>query len=166
MSKLIPLNPLKKKALIVTTILLLIYLAILLRFILFKDSYAYLYNHFSNGFSWYLIEKKYTTANFIPFATIYYYLSGQDTTGTWSNLLGNIVLFIPFGFLIPLLLPKIKHITQIFIAAFLSSLFFEMLQLLLALGTFDIDDCILNSTGAIIGFLIYSIWKKYIPAIS
>lgn len=156
----------RKALLILTTVLLLAYLAILLRFILFKDSYQYLHNHFSNGFSWYLIEKKYTTANFIPFATIYYYLSGQDTTGTWSNLLGNIVLFIPFGFIVPVLLPKIKHITQIFIAAFLTSLFFEMLQLLLALGTFDIDDCILNSIGAITGFLIYSVLKNYIPTAS
>ena len=143
--------------------MLLAYLVILLRFILFKDSYEYLYQHFSNGFSWHLIEKKYRTANFTPFATIYYYLTGQDTTGTWSNLLGNIVLFIPFGLIIPILFPKIKQLTQIFLAAFLTSLFFEMLQLLIALGTFDIDDCILNSVGAMMGFLIYSIGKKHIP---
>jgi glycopeptide antibiotics resistance protein len=100
--------------------------------------------------------------NIVPFSTIYYYLSGQDTTGTIPNLLGNILIFVPFGLLLPLLNAKFKTFKYLILCSFVCSLFFETIQLLIAYGTFDIDDCILNIIGALIGFLLFKCLESYL----
>ena len=71
------------------------------------------------------------------------------------NFLGNTILFITFGFIIPLLW-NISN-TRFMIIGFCSSLFIEICQLFLARGT-DIDDLILNTFGVIIGLLIYRLF--------
>ena len=74
------------------------------------------------------------------------------------NFLGNIVLFIPFGLCIPLLWKTSTRKTAFL--GFCSSLFIELCQLFLARGT-DVDDLILNTSGVMLGLLIYKILKKY-----
>lgn len=68
------------------------------------------------------------------------------------NFLGNIIMFMPIGFFIPLLweIPDKK----IIIVGFLFSLFIEVCQLFLNRGT-DVDDLILNTLGTILGLLVY-----------
>jgi glycopeptide antibiotics resistance protein len=101
--------------------------------------------------------KGFASANFIPFKTLYYYLSLQEKleTGT-ENIGGNIVLFLPFGFLLPLAWRWFSQPLKLILAAFLCSLFLETLQLLFALGNFDVDDLLLNLCGALVGFLLFS----------
>ena len=78
----------------------------------------------------------------------------QNTTSWESiiiNLLGNIIMFIPFGFLGWL---NTKYFSfKKLIVDFLSALIIvEALQYLTRLGVFDIDDLALNSLGVWIGF--------------
>ncbi|MDD3172264.1 MAG: VanZ family protein [Herbinix sp.] len=75
------------------------------------------------------------------------------------NILGNILAFAPFGFLLPLL--KIKY-RKFFYTTFLCLLFsvsVELVQLLLKVGIFDVDDIMMNTTGGIIGYVSFMIFN-------
>lgn len=93
--------------------------------------------------------------NFIPFKTIYWFLTSKtDLIFKVSNLLGNIVLFIPFGAILYYCLHKlVKHIYLFFIC-FLLVTSLEFFQTKYEVGSFDIDDIILNSMGVILGILL------------
>lgn len=73
------------------------------------------------------------------------------------NFLGNIVMFMPIGFFIPLLW-KIST-KKVILSGFSISLLIEFCQLFLDRGT-DIDDLILNTLGTLLGFLCYQILFK------
>ena len=88
----------------------------------------------------------------LPFVSTVFFV--QNTTSWESiiiNLLGNIIMFIPFGFLGWL---NTKYFSfKKLIVGFLSVLIIvEALQYLTRLGVFDIDDLALNSLGVWIGF--------------
>lgn len=78
------------------------------------------------------------------------------------QLIKNIILFIPLGFLIPLIYSGIKT-KKIILIGFLTSLSIETIQFLLGqiIGynyrSFDINDLITNTLGTLIGILIYKI---------
>ena len=75
------------------------------------------------------------------------------------NFLGNIIMFIPFGFIIPLLW-NISN-KKVIIIGFSISLFIEIMQLFLSRGT-DIDDLILNTIGVLVGLIIFKLlYRKY-----
>ncbi|MBQ7678091.1 MAG: VanZ family protein, partial [Lachnospiraceae bacterium] len=96
----------------------------------------------------------------VPFTEIRRYMSRVDVIGSARvliNLAGNIVVFIPFGFLLPAMWPKgEKHHP---IAAVLVTITFstvvELLQYLTRSGIADVDDVILNSIGGFVGYLLY-----------
>lgn len=66
----------------------------------------------------------------------------------------NILIFLPFGIYLPLLLNNHKVLLTIIIS-FISSLSFELIQFLTALGSMQLMDLITNLLGSIIGILIY-----------
>lgn len=146
--------------------LFILYLLFVIKMILFKGSIEYILEHFNEKYSYELVGKKIKGANFYPFSTIYYYLSGQDSTGSWQNILGNIFLFMPLGFFLPMLIEKIQTLKQIALIAFIISLCLETIQLLIAYGSFDIDDSILNTFGTIIGYLGFNVLRHILPKIS
>ena len=80
-----------------------------------------------------------------------------------QNLFGNILLFIPFGFLLPMIL-KYKTFKRIFYFALLFSITIELSQFAAHyFGSFrsvDIDDILLNVIGAIIGFFFYKSFQQ------
>jgi len=94
-------------------------------------------------------------ANLIPFKTIIPYLLGK---GGWLivglNIGGNILLLVPFGFLLPLIFSTSNWKKILFIAP-LSGLSIELLQAYLHVGIFDIDDVILNGLGVVLGYWVY-----------
>lgn len=95
-------------------------------------------------------------SNFIPLKSIAYYALGGQSMGValW-NLAGNILAFVPMGFLFPILLPKIQRVRNVILIAFGVSLCFEVIQLLTGIGQFDVDDVLLNVLGAAVGWLTY-----------
>jgi glycopeptide antibiotics resistance protein len=71
------------------------------------------------------------------------------------NLLGNVVLFVPLGILLPSLFSKLEHIFHFFLLTLLVIVLLEFLQLLTGLGALDVDDLFLNMVGTNAGFLLW-----------
>ena len=74
------------------------------------------------------------------------------------NFLGNIIMFMPIGFFVPLLWENISMKKAVLIG-FAASFTIEVLQIPLARGT-DIDDLWLNTLGTLFGFLIFQLLRK------
>ncbi|MCT6915469.1 MULTISPECIES: VanZ family protein [Bacillus] len=83
-----------------------------------------------------------------------------DTAGSTTYLL-NIVLFMPFGFLLPTIWSQFRKMKHTVCAGFFFSLAIELNQLLNNRIT-DIDDLFTNTLGAIVGYLIYRVLFKMI----
>jgi len=73
------------------------------------------------------------------------------------NLLGNIAMFVPFGFLFRAV--KRAGIFRATLAGAMLSLFIELYQLLLPRHS-DVDDLLLNTLGALIGALLFIPFKR------
>ncbi|HWJ91618.1 MAG TPA: VanZ family protein [Flavisolibacter sp.] len=133
-----------------------IYLLILLKLTVFREPLPVMAGHFRH-YHIKLFREGYFLANFVPFKTIYYYLSLQEVARNGiENIGGNMAVFLPFGLLFPLCFPRFKQFGKTVLAAFMTSLFLECLQLVFALGSFDVDDLLLNTVGGVIGYGILS----------
>lgn len=73
------------------------------------------------------------------------------------NLLGNILLLIPLGYLLPDLFPPLRRLWLTALAVAVTITTVELLQLLLTVGICDVDDLILNVLGASMGYGVYRI---------
>ena len=104
--------------------------------------------------------------NLTPLYTIKNYLRvvlyrTNDTLFTHCliNLLGNVLLFIPIGYLLPKLWKSLRNFFIFLLFVLLSILMVELTQLFTLLGSFDVDDIILNVSGMLIGYIIWAIAK-------
>ncbi|WP_312206585.1 VanZ family protein [Epilithonimonas hominis] len=96
----------------------------------------------------------------VPFETINEYSTNVirwDKIEFIKNIFGNIILFIPYGFL-GILYPKLNQFKWLFLTFFITINIIEFSQFYFKRGYADIDDVILNTFGAVIGFLIYKKW--------
>ena len=75
---------------------------------------------------------------------------------TATNLLGNVLIFLPFGFFMAMA-SKYRSFLFFVIYSFALSLTIELSQLFMKVGCFDVDDLLLNTIGGMIGFLAFSI---------
>ena len=101
--------------------------------------------------------------NLKPFAEINRYLTYYHKIGSFNvilNLLGNVICFMPFGFVIPILSCRQRSIVRITALSFLCSVTIELTQLVTKLGSCDVDDVILNTLGGISGYIIFCICFK------
>ena len=97
--------------------------------------------------------------NLIPFRTISSYLFSDyllQRSFALSNLVGNIVIFIPMGIYFPLLIRKKSVFMNTLSILFISTLV-EAFQYMFAVGATDIDDVILNTLGGLIGVIFFRI---------
>jgi glycopeptide antibiotics resistance protein len=147
---------------VICRILFIVFMLLLAKSILFKKNTGYYKNYFSKEYRNYKIKDGWDKANTKPFSTIrlFYNSRRMNTEYKQKNLLGNMVGFIPFGFLLPLLLPWFRNGFKILLSGFLLSLCFETAQLIFDLGVFDVDDLILNTLGCLTGFLIFRLTGK------
>lgn len=98
--------------------------------------------------------------NLVPFKTILSFLfEGKGFIIGGLNIVGNIILFVPIGFLFPYVY---KHMTwkKTLALAVAAGLIIEGMQAILQVGIFDIDDVILNGLGVIIGYWVFLIFRK------
>lgn len=91
--------------------------------------------------------------NFVPFKEILRYNMGSRLF--FKNVVGNMVMFLPYGFFISYYLDS-KKLTGPFILTAITSFSIETVQLVIG-RVFDVDDIILNMLGGTIGFYIYHI---------
>jgi len=93
----------------------------------------------------------YGVNNFVPFKEIFRYSIGSAKF--FKNIIGNIALFIPFGFFSSYYLNNKKMITPA-VVTLITSATIEVVQYYIG-RVFDIDDIILNVLGGVLGFLLY-----------
>ncbi|MEK6481644.1 VanZ family protein [Catalinimonas sp. 4WD22] len=99
-------------------------------------------------------------AQLIPLNTSFIFIKKSISNGfSWpttymmvSNLLGNVILFIPFGILSPLLFSWVHKSKRILFLTLLFSFAAELIQFYFQIGVFDVDDIILNTLGSVIGY--------------
>ena len=96
--------------------------------------------------------------NFIPFREIMRYRI--DSTLFYRNVLGNILLFLPFGYLVSYYLKNTKYYIALLLT-FITSVSTEVIQMYIG-RSFDIDDILLNLLGGLIGYLIFKVQYKII----
>ncbi len=96
-------------------------------------------------------DVSWSESNFTPFKEILRYNIGSKLF--FKNVIGNMVLFVPFGFFVSYFL-KLEKIYSITFFTVITSVTIEVTQLLIG-RVFDIDDLLLNLIGGIIGFGIY-----------
>ena len=82
------------------------------------------------------------------------------------NLIGNILVFMPLGFFIPLLFEKFNNLKKVLKVGCLSSLAIELSQLFVGSNVCDIDDVIYNTLGALAGFICYKTFETIIKKVN
>lgn len=100
--------------------------------------------------------------NLVPFKSIGSQIKHISESWALINLLGNIVPFVPFGFLLPIAYKRINSFVKAFSVGFLSVILIEVFQFITKLGSFDVDDIMLNSIGIIIGYFLIWLVNRFI----
>ena len=116
-----------------------------------------------------LSEYMLSAVNLTPFETIKgFWRALQEnrinTDIALLNIFGNVALFVPFGFLLPVNAQRLRALLKCAAVSAAAILAAEVLQLLFKVGSFDVDDIILNLSGVLIGYILYKaayfIYKK------
>ena len=92
--------------------------------------------------------------NWIPYVHLFYFESRRDLL---VNLIGNTAMFIPSGFILPILYKRLNSFWKVLAAGAGISLCIELLQLPFHVRATDVDDLILNTAGVAIGYGIYAL---------
>ncbi len=131
-----------------------VYIALLFVFVVvkFKGSFYEL----SNRINSYSMQGS-INYNFIPFRSISTQFKYITQWWALKNLLGNIIPFIPFGLLLPITYKKFSSTISVFFTGLASILLIEIFQFFTKLGSFDVDDIILNMIGIVCGYLMFLI---------
>lgn len=127
--------------------LFLVYMILLTYFLFFAESYGRVSAH---------REYRY---NLVLFQEIERFWTYREELGWFAvyNLLGNVMAFVPFGSILPVIWKKTRGFFRILFLTFGFSLTIETLQLISKVGIFDVDDLVLNTLGGIIGYLIFAV---------
>lgn len=99
-------------------------------------------------------DVSWSSNNFVPFREILRYNMGSHLF--FKNVLGNMIMFLPYGFFASYYLKSKKISLPVFLT-FITSLSIETVQLVIG-RVFDVDDILLNILGGILGFYIYHIF--------
>lgn len=97
--------------------------------------------------------------NLVLFQEIKRFWNYRKQLGIFSvmaNLAGNILIFIPFGFIVPMASER-RSVFATAVGALLLSLLIETIQLFTKVGCFDVDDLLLNAIGGVAGYFIFII---------
>ena len=127
----------KKRIRIMSWILFILYLLLLIYFLFFSE--------------------RYNLILFKEMKRFWIYREQLGMKAVLLNLAGNVIGFLPFGFILPIICRKTRHFWLTGLLGFSVSLFAECLQLVWKVGSFDVDDLFLNTAGALIGYLLFAI---------
>lgn len=133
------------------TLLFILYLVGLIYLLFFAENYG---RTISTG------EYRY---NLVPLKEIKRFINYREELGAIaviSNLGGNVVGFIPFGLIFPIINKRTRKLLIITMLSFEFSLLVETVQLVFKVGSFDVDDIILNTLGGMLGYLIFYVCNR------
>nr|WP_229698373.1 VanZ family protein [Wenjunlia tyrosinilytica] len=96
-----------------------------------------------------------THTNLRPGDSIRDYMDQPALRDTFKQIGGNILLGVPFGVLLPVVWPKARGLLRVCVLTAVVMVMVETVQGMLVEGrAFDIDDVILNTVGALLGYLV------------
>ena len=132
-------------------VLFLIYLAGPCYFLFFAENYGRIFGQENYRY------------NLIPFKEIERFWIYRKELGIHSffNLAGNILGFMPAGFFIPMLWKEKRNFLYTVCMTFQLSMQAEILQLIFRVGSFDVDDLLLNTFGGMLGYLLLMLLIKW-----
>ena len=93
--------------------------------------------------------------NLIPFTEIRRFWVHRAELGMYAfllNIVGNILVFMPCGFLLPAISRRCRRQAGVLAVGLLISFFIECTQIVFQVGSFDVDDMLLNTFGVALGF--------------
>ena len=137
----------KRRLRILGKILFVLYILFVFYFLIFSDWY---------GRTGEMQEYHYNLVLFKEIKRFWNYRGQLGAFATFTNLFGNIVIFLPFGFFMPMA----SRYRSFFLTLFYSfgvSFFVECFQLVTRVGSFDVDDMLLNTFGGVIGYIVFAI---------
>lgn len=124
-----------------------LYIFFLLYFLIFSDWYG------RTGVS---SEYRYNLVLFKEIKRFIEYREDLGAFAVFTNLFGNILIFVPFGFFISMASTARGFFMTLFYS-FGLSLCVEVFQILTKVGSFDVDDLLLNTIGGVLGYILFSI---------
>ena len=137
----------KRKIRRLSILLFVLYILLLVYFLFFSEEYGRA-----------AMEERQYRYNLIPFVEIrrfWVYRKQLGFMAVVTNLFGNVIGFLPFGFILPVILDKMRSGWLIVLAGFGLSVTVEVIQLITKVGCFDVDDMILNTLGGLLGYLVF-----------
>ena len=139
----------KRKIRRLSILLFVLYILLLVYFLFFSEEYGRI-----------ATEERMYRYNLIPFVEIrrfWVYRKQLGVLAVFTNIFGNVIGFIPDGFILPVINRKCRNGFFIILSGFMLSLFVETVQLITKAGCFDVDDLILNTLGAAVGYLAFAV---------
>jgi glycopeptide antibiotics resistance protein len=139
---------------LIAAFILVAYSAILVRLLVFKNVLIQI------GPLRFRFDQDAGQANFLPFKTISSYVLGEHVRLiAIVNLIGNVALFAPIGFLVPFAYRRMTWQSSLALGV-AAGLAIEGMEAVFHAGVFDVDDLILNALGVMIGYGMFSISVK------
>lgn len=138
----------RRKIRVLGKILFVLYVGFLIYFLIFSD----LYGRPTDGMQ----EYHYNIVLFKEMKRFWKYRRQLGFPAMFTNLLGNVLLFVPFGFFMPMASRYRNFFSTLFWSGGLS-LGVEIFQFFTRVGSFDVDDILLNTAGGIAGYMIFAV---------
>lgn len=80
----------------------------------------------------------------------------QWSLSEWQLIIFNMLMFVPFGFLLPILSQKTRRFVPVALLSLFVTIGIELIQMLSRRGIFELDDILHNTLGSIAGFFLIS----------
>ena len=137
----------KKRIRALGKVLFILYIGFIIYFLIFSDWY---------GRTGEMSEYHYNLVLFKEINRFWQYRDQVGLFAMFTNLFGNVLIFMPFGFF----LPMASRYHSLFSTVFWSfgvSFCVETFQLLTKVGCFDVDDLLLNTIGGMAGYIVFAV---------
>ena len=137
----------RKRIRILGKILFVLYIIFIIYFLIFSDWY---------GRTGERQEYHYNLVLFKEIKRFWEYRAQVGMFAMFTNLFGNVIIFMPFGFFMPMA-SKYRSLFSTVFYSFGLSLCVETFQLVTKVGSFDVDDLLLNTIGGLAGYILFII---------
>ena len=137
----------RKRIRAIGKILFVLYIGFVVWFLIFSDWY---------GRTGGMQEYHYNLELFKEIRRFWDYRQQVGYFAMFTNLFGNVMIFLPFGFFLPMA-SRYRSFFSTMFASFVLSLCVEIFQFITRVGSFDVDDLLLNTIGGIVGHILFVI---------
>lgn len=127
--------------------LFVLYMGLLVYFLFFAESYGRVPDMTE--------EYRYNLKLFEEIKRFWIYRKEVGLLAMALNIFGNVVGFVPFGYILPVMNYRFQNVLLVTVNGFSLSLCVETVQLVFRVGCFDVDDLVLNTLGAFLGYVLF-----------